>query len=404
MAVPRRSDSWRDVVGVVTGGHFLSHFYLLSFPPLFPALAEAFSLSNVELGLVFSAVSLTTVLQIPVGGVVDRVGAKRVFVLGVAVTAIGMALVGLAPSYPALLAFALVSGVGQSAFHPADYALLDAVAGGHGEGRSFGIHTFGGYVGYAAAPLVVGTVAEIYDWRVALVVVGAVGVVYAVGAHFAIDDVYRARLAADGESGDGANDDAADGGMLAALLRLPMLSVFVLFVVLTMATTGVQTFTPILVIEDFGGSTAIGNAALTGYFVLAAGGVLVGGLLADRFAPARLIAVVVGGSALATWASVSGVLELPFAIGTLALVGLFNGLALPSRDRLVSAVSSSGSVGASFGLVFAAASIAQVISPAALGAVIDAVSASAAFLVAGGLFAATALIALACGAAAARSA
>jgi len=388
----RRRGSWKAVVGLVTGGHFLSHFYLLVFPPLFPALRSAFDLSNTELGLIVSAIAVTTFLQIPVGDLVDRIGARPVFLTGTALTGIGVGLVGMAPSYLAVLAFALVSGIGQSAFHPADYALLDAVSTGQAEGRSFGIHTFGGYAGYATAPIVVGTIAAWADWRMALLTVGGFGIGYAVLAWFLLEPVHQGHRG-DRSVGDGENEDSS----IQAMLTVGMVLVFGLFVLITMASVGIQTFTPVLFIDGYGFSETAGNSALTAFFVLAAIGVLVGGYLADRYAPAQVIAVVVVFAAVGTGlAVVSGLVPTSLvAIGILATIGLFNGLALPSRDRLVNALSPPGAVGKGFGVVFSAAALAQLIAPALLGAVIDYSTVASAFGLIAGLFLVTALVAVA---------
>lgn len=384
-------DSWGSVVGIVTGGHFLSHFYLLVFPPLFPALRRAFELSNTELGLIVSAIAATTFLQIPVGDLVDRIGARRVFLAGVALTGIGVGLVGLAPSYLAVLAFALVSGIGQSAFHPADYALLDAVSSGHAEGRSFGIHTFGGYAGYATAPVVVGSIAAWADWRTALLVAGSIGILYAGLAGLVLAPVHRGH---GGTRSDG--DDAAEG-TIRAMLTVGMVLVFLLFVAITMASVGIQTFTPVLFLDGYGFSEVAGNTALTAFFVLGAVGVLIGGVAADRFRPALIIGVVVVLAAAVTAGSLVGdVVSTSFvAIVFLAAIGLCNGLALPSRDKLVNAISPPGAVGKGFGVVFSAAALAQLVAPAMLGAVIDLTTVAAAFWVIAGLFLLTAGLAVA---------
>lgn len=52
----------RRTIATVTGGHFLSHFYILVFPPLFPMMREELALSNAELGLTVSVISLGTLL------------------------------------------------------------------------------------------------------------------------------------------------------------------------------------------------------------------------------------------------------------------------------------------------------------------------------------------------------
>ena len=43
------------VLGLISTGHFMSHFYSLSLPPLFPLLKEAFGVSYTELGMMMAA-------------------------------------------------------------------------------------------------------------------------------------------------------------------------------------------------------------------------------------------------------------------------------------------------------------------------------------------------------------
>ena len=63
------------VIGLVSCGHFFSHFYGLAIPPLIPVLRLEFDASYAQLGLLVSAMSLASgVAQIPVGFLVDRLG------------------------------------------------------------------------------------------------------------------------------------------------------------------------------------------------------------------------------------------------------------------------------------------------------------------------------------------
>jgi hypothetical protein len=50
---PRRREG--HVVGLISGGHFMSHFFVLCLPPLFPILKVEFDVSYVELGLAMTA-------------------------------------------------------------------------------------------------------------------------------------------------------------------------------------------------------------------------------------------------------------------------------------------------------------------------------------------------------------
>lgn len=378
----------RFVVGSVSSGHFLSHFYLLSFPPLFPQLLEAFSLTNTQLGLIVAAIQLPIMLfQIPVGQVVDRIGAKRVFVLGLGLTSLGILLAGFAPGYWPLLGFAVLSGIGQSAFHPADYALLDAVMVEGSEGRSFSIHTFGGFAGFAAAPLVVGGLGVLVGWRPALVTAGGVGIAAALLAELTLEPVYLTDRATRSEAVAGASNQGILED-LAVVASPSMVAVFLFFMVLFAAGTGIQSFTTVFLHNGAGLPETIGNTALTGFFTLSAIGILIGGPFADRFdvhVVIGLCLLVAGGL---TWILVTGVLEITtlVAVGLLSIVGFFSGMLRPSRDRLVSLHSPPESAGRSFGFVFTGGSLGGFLGPILLGRAIDLRGPAVAFVAIGGFF------------------
>lgn len=374
---------WRYVVGVVTGGHALSHFYLLAFPPVLPQLQATFDLSNTEFGLLMSVISLGLFLQLPVGSLVDRWGAKYVFAVGTALTGAGIAVAGLATSYVGLLAGAVISGVGQSAFHPADYALLGAVASEAHEGKSFSVHTFGAYLGFGSAPLVVGGLAARFDWSTALVVVGAAGVCYALFAVLTLDPVYRREI-------DGRDDDAGTDLLdsLSLLVRPTALLLLAFFVVLTMGAKGVQTFTTVLVADAYGLAESVGNTTLTAFFVGSSVGVLVGGVVADSLDPRRVIvaSLVAGGLLLVVLTTVVRP-STPLAVwASFLAIGTLVGLAYPSRDRLVSRYAPADSTGTSFGFVFTGIALGGLVSPVLLGAVIDATAVTLAFVLAGAFY------------------
>jgi MFS family permease len=401
---------WRWTLAVVSGGHFLSHFYFLTLPPLFPLLRADFGLNNTELGLVVSVLSLGGLLQAPVGNVVDRLGAKRVFVAGVGATAGGIALIGTGPTYPAILALAAVAGLGQSAFHPADYAIIDAVADPGVRGRAFSVHTFSGFAGFAAAPAVVGALASVGGWRVALYAVGGVGLLYTLFAALALSPADRDAADEPGDvdatgapdAADDTRSDAGSGGsgsFLAAIRSPGLLAMVGFFLVMALAGKGVQTFTSVLAASSFGLEESVGNTLLTAYFTLGAIGILVGGVLADRYPPGRVIAagLLVGSTLLLV--TVAGVVPVgPLAlVGLFGLIGFFVSIVTPSRDRLVSEVSGSGSMGQSFGIVFTGSTVGGLVGPVLLGAVGDTVSITASFVLVGAFFLAAGVLAFSLG-------
>ena len=130
-----------QVIGLVGLAHATSHFFHLSLAPLFPWLKDAFALSYAELGLLMTVFFMVSGIgQALAGFVVDRLGAAPVLFVGIAL--LGLAALGLAASqsYPMLMLFAGVAGLGNSVFHPADFTLLNKRVSVPRLGHAFSMH------------------------------------------------------------------------------------------------------------------------------------------------------------------------------------------------------------------------------------------------------------------------
>ena len=122
----------------------------------------------------------------------------------------------------------------------------------------------------------------------------------------------------------------------------------------------------------YGTPIATANAALTGYLLLSAVGVLAGGLLVGRTSRHGLVATL-GLLAIALFA----LLVVEIDLGALALVaamtaaGFFFGVIMPSRDMIVREVTPPGSFGKVFGFVTTGFNIGGIIAPLIFGAIMD---------------------------------
>ena len=106
-------------------GHFLSHFYQLCLPPLFIAWQQALTCRSPSWGWPWRSMSAAAaVMQTPMGFLVDRYGARPFLVGGTLPMTLSIATMGLATAYWQVVGLALLSGIGNSVIHPADYAIL----------------------------------------------------------------------------------------------------------------------------------------------------------------------------------------------------------------------------------------------------------------------------------------
>ncbi|MEA2930642.1 MAG: transporter, family, fosmidomycin resistance protein, partial [Hyphomicrobiales bacterium] len=115
----------RRIIPLVCAAHFVSHFYILVLPPLFPFIREFYGVSYTQLGLALTVFNITTALcQTPAGFLVDRIGPRSVLVSGLVLGAACLAIVGAIPSFWLMVAMFALLGVANGVYHPADYAIL----------------------------------------------------------------------------------------------------------------------------------------------------------------------------------------------------------------------------------------------------------------------------------------
>ncbi len=109
-------------------------------------------------------------LLVPAGGLADRFGHRRIFLLGVAGFTTASLLCALAPTLPLLIAFRVLQGVGAALIAPASLAIvLDSFP--H-EKRATGVGLWGAAAAAAAAtgPTLGGALVELGDWRLVFLV------------------------------------------------------------------------------------------------------------------------------------------------------------------------------------------------------------------------------------------
>ena len=142
------------VISLIGIAHGASHYYQLAFVTMLLIVRDSVGLSFEQigaLGAVFYGVSGFG--QTVAGFAVDRFGARPILAGGLAALGLSLGLVSMAHSFWAFTAIAVLGGAGNSVFHPADFAILNASVKQNRLGRAFSIHGLGGSLGWAAAPV-----------------------------------------------------------------------------------------------------------------------------------------------------------------------------------------------------------------------------------------------------------
>jgi len=368
-ATPEAAGAGQDarIIALIGTGHFLSHFYMLCLPPLFLVWREEFGASYAELGLTVALMSGTTaLLQTPVGFAVDRYGARPFLVGGTLIMALSISAMAFAPGVWALWLLAILSGVGNSVIHPADYAILAGSIRQERMGRAFAMHTFTGNLGFALAPPIVALLLLVMGWREALLLLGLLGVPV-VGAI-----LLQSRILKDQAKPKTADEAGQSGREL--LLSRPMLLFFAFFLLSAAAGSGIQAFVITVLGKLWATPIATASMVLTGYMAGATGGTLIGGWFVDRAKGGGIMAFM---TILTLFAMAMFLVLGLVAMPEIALpgIGLLAGLAMGAsrtpRDVMLKDACPPGQIGKVFGFVSSGLPLGGAITPVPLGFLID---------------------------------
>lgn len=368
------------ILGLVSAGHFMSHFYSMTIPPLIPFFHDDLGISYTLIGAILSAKSMTSgLLQLPAGMAVDRYGAKVILSGGLLMCAAGMALLGIADSWAMLVLAVVVMAMGNCVFHPADYSILTGSMSDRYMGRSFSIHTFAGHLGNAVAPAVLLTIAVFWSWRASLLLSAFVGLLIFFGLatqwNAMRDEGLPSKPKKKKQSSEtSAADDSLSGWqvMLQVLKSPPLVFLFFFFTMSNLAQGGLKNFSIAGLEAVHGTNLSIAGSALTGFLFASAFGVLVGGWVADRWKKHDMVAAVSLFTCGAIVLLVGGIdLHWFVLIFTFTVAGLVNGIIRPARDMMIRNASPKGSAGKAFGFVYSGEFIGGGIAPITYGFLLD---------------------------------
>ena len=351
----------------ISVAHLISHFHFMTVPALLPVLPNAMKVSFIDLGIALGIFNVVSALcQAPLGFAVDRFGARRVLMVGLALGSAGFALVAAIPTYTGLLMGMAIAGFANGIYHPADYALLSQNMDARRMGRAFSIHTFAGFLGGAITPPIILGMALAFDLRWAFTTAAFVGVIALIFVSLGTRGMPAAGKASH------AGEHSTDARQPARAARATILVLTILFMMLSLSTGAIERFLVTALVQGFEVPLSAANIALTAFLFASAFGVLAGGVLADRTSRHGFVAAIAFALAAVLVTTVILVRLPPLGlILMLGATGFLTGVVAPSRDMLVRAASPAGQEGKTFGFVSTGLNFGGVIGPILYGLLLD---------------------------------
>jgi MFS family permease len=378
---PPRQHDFR-VISLIGVAHGASHYYQLAFATMLLIVRQEAGLSYADVGLlagIFYGVS--GIAQTAAGFAVDRFGARPILAGGLFVIGLGLACISVAHSFWGFAAIAVIAGLGNSVFHPADFALLNSSVNQNRLGRAFSIHGLGGSLGWAAAPVMY-FLDSLFGWVGAALIGALPGIVLSVLVFIhreeLVDHRVKVRAAA-------ARADAKPG--LALFLQPALLLCLAYFALIAANTVGIQQFAVPAWSTMLGVTENYAAFCLIVFIVGSAAGILVGGYFADRVRRHDLVA--------SFGLLAAACLTVPIATQTvpptllpvlLALAGAAGGITNPSRDMIVRNATPPGASGKVFGFVYSGLDIGSFLAPPLFGFLMNSGLPAVIFWIAVGLY------------------
>jgi FSR family fosmidomycin resistance protein-like MFS transporter len=309
--LPQSTDRTRPnarVIALLALGHFMIDMNQGALPALLPFIRSAHHLSYAGTGTIVLAGNLTSsIIQPLFGYLADQTARRWMLPLSVALSGVGIALLGIAPSYWTVLGLVLAMGLGVAAYHPEGYK---AAASAAGDKRATALSWFalGGNAGIAlGAPAMTALVA----------VFGLGGSLGMLGPTALAAGLFVAFLPAFGaaERHPAAKKLAAEGRAMPGAMAL------LIFVVTlrSWAQLGFTTFVPFYYVDSLKADPHVVGTLLFVFLGGGALGTMIGGPLADRWGSRTFMIWGLGGvaplAALFLWSTG------PLAFVALGLMG-----------------------------------------------------------------------------------
>jgi MFS transporter, FSR family, fosmidomycin resistance protein len=307
----------------ISFSHFLNDTMQSLIASVYPILKDAYALNFAQIGMITLAFQFTaSLLQPVVGHITDRKAQPFSLAIGMGSTFVGLLLLSVASSYPAILIAAALVGLGSAVFHP-ESARIARLASGGRYGFAQSVFQLGGSFGTSMGPLLAALIVVPFGqpsiaWFSTIAFL-AILILWRIGLW------YRPQIANRRAARHVAHPDAPSSRRVAIALAVLVALLFSK----QLYVSSLSSYYIFYLIDRFGVSTQSAQIYLFIFLAANAAGAFIGGPIGDRF-----------GRKLVLWFSVLGALPFTLALPHVglyasAVLTIFIGLVLSSTTSTI---------------------------------------------------------------------
>jgi MFS family permease len=245
-----------------------------------PFIRDDFNLDYTQVGWIMSAYTLAYgISHLPAGWLSDRLGPRLMITIGISGVALFAILVGVAPTYLAMVTLVVLLGLMGGGYHPAASPVVSASVDAKNRGRALGLHQIGGTASYFLTPLIAVAIASALGWRGSVITMAIPA--FIIGIVLFVLFVLLGKLGYVKKVPEVAADQQAEPGETSGNMR--RLTPFItLGVILQVIIFSVASYVPLFAVDSLKASEETGAFLFSFFHFAGLWAGPVGGYLSDR--------------------------------------------------------------------------------------------------------------------------
>lgn len=251
----------------------VTDIYMPVLPAVLPLLIAQNGYTYLAAGLLVTAYNVTSSFTQPVvGWLSDTRGLTVSVSLSLLISALFVALMGIAKDYYLMMAFAVIAAIGHACFHPTALSLVSRLCSRENRGQVTSYFVVGGNLGYAIGPVLAGA---LVFW------LGLPGLLFlifpAIGMYFALKVLLPGGIAA-------AREAHGEPGAVPADVpsRWPFVVLMLASILRAWAIFAALTYLPMYLVQQ-GYDLVTASLIMTLMLLTGVAGQIAGGRISDRF-------------------------------------------------------------------------------------------------------------------------